>query len=169
MMCNIIGHKEKFAIQYKITNIINQFVYGHICYWINGIQIGSFNFETILSDVFIFLPRIIKDNGKRDNEYFFKKEKEKVCYLLGGQAYLDDEKYEKQATEEMWARFNIEIGLDIFGDTMVKLVDYLEKSRIVFVDNNKILHEIYLEKGTVDEIFLSFYNKINQFYEELEI
>lgn len=168
-MCNIIGFKEKFAIQYKITEIANQFVYGHICYWINGLQIGSLDSETILSDVFIFLPQIIKDSGKRDNEFFFKIEKEKVFYLLGGQAYLDDEKYEEQATEEMWSRFNIKIGLDVFGDTMVKLVDYLDKSRIIFVDNNNLLCEFYLEKGTVDEIFLGFYNKFNELYKELVI
>lgn len=49
---------------------------------------------------------------------------------------------------------------------MVELIDYLDGSGIIFVDNN-LLREIYIEKETVDEIFLSFYNKFNELYEEL--
>ena len=79
---------------------------------------------------------------------------------------MDNEKYEEQAIEEMWARFDINMGLDVFGNTMVKLVDNLERSRIVFVDNNKFLHEIYLEKGIVDEIFICFYSEFSRFFKE---
>lgn len=165
-MSSLIGNKEKFAIQYEITEVVNQFIYGHICYWIDGIQIGDFDSSTIISDVLIFLPQIIKDKDKREDESFFRMEKERVCYLLGGQAYLDDEKYEEQALNGMWARFDISIDLDVFSDTMVKLIDYLERSRIVFVDNEEFIHECYLKKGIVDDIFYSFYNEFNDLYEK---
>lgn len=95
IMQKLIGEKKQFAIQFEVVDVINQFVYGHICYWINEMQIGDFTSTTILSDVLVFLPQIVKDNGKRKHERFFDMKKEAVCYLLGGQAYLDSEKYEE--------------------------------------------------------------------------
>lgn len=74
-MKKIIGEKKKFAIQYEVVEVINQYIYGYICYWINGIQIGDFTSITIISDVFVSLPQIVKDNGNREHEKVFKMEK----------------------------------------------------------------------------------------------
>ena len=80
-MIKMIGEKEKFAIQYEIAEIVDQYVYGYICFWINGMQIGELEYGTIISDALIFLPQIVKDNGNREHEDFFKMEKEKVYYF----------------------------------------------------------------------------------------
>ena len=165
-MYKLIGNRKEFAIQYEITNIVDQFVYGHICYWINGMQIGELEYGTIISDALIFLPQIVKDNGNREHNSFFNMAKEDVYYLLGGQAYLDDEKYEEMALEEMWARFNIKIGLDVFNNTIIKLIDNQKNSRIVFSKDNKVIYDFYLDRGIVDKVFLTFYNEFNSFYEE---
>lgn len=166
-MIKMIGEKEKFAIQYEVVEVMNQLILGRICYWIGGIKIGDFDMATILSDSLWFLPQIIKDNGNREHEDFFKMEKEKVYYLLGGQAYLDDyDKYEEIALKETWARFDIGIGLDVFSNTVVKLIDSEKSSRIVFTNDDKVIYDYYLDRGIVDKVFLDFYNEFNGFYEE---
>lgn len=165
-MKKIIGKKNIFAIQYEIAEVIDRFVYGYICYWVNEIQLGDFSSITILCDVLNFLPLIVKDNGNREDEKFFRMKKENVYYLLCGQAYLDSKEYEEIALEETWARFNIELGLDVFNGVMVKLIDSKQKSRIVFSYDEDI-YEFYLEKGIVDNILWDFYREIDAFYEEI--
>lgn len=165
-MQKLIGEKNRFAIQFEIVDVINRFVYGHICYWINEMKIGDFTSTTILSDVLVFLPQVVKDNGNRKHERFFHMKKEDVCYLLGGQAYLDSEKYEEIALKETWARFNIGLGLDVFNDVIINLIDDEKKSRIVFSYSEGIF-EFYLEKGVVDNVFFYFYKEFDSLYEEL--
>ena len=163
-MKKIIGNKNIFAIQYEFSQVEVNLVYGYICYWIKGIQVGDFLKLTILNDSLIFLPRIIKDKGNREHKKFFDMDKKNVCYFLGGQAYWDSDEYEEIAMEEMWARFNIKIGLDVFNNAIIKLIDGQDVSRIVF-SYNDIVNELYLEKGVVDDVILSFYEELMDFGE----
>lgn len=76
----ILGNKDNFPIQYEVTNVFNHYTYGKICYWIQGKQIGNYE-ELLLSDIFLFLPTIIKDSGNRINETFFNMESEKLVVM----------------------------------------------------------------------------------------
>lgn len=163
--CNVIGKKDLFAIQYSIEEVRKPYIWGHICYWINGMRVGDIVPITILSDAFIFLPRIVYDNGNRIHELFYKMDKDKVFYFLSGQAFLDDPKYEEQALTEMWARFSIEIGLDVFTGTVVKLIENESYARVIFSDDGKKVYELYLKKGVVDDVFKCFLDTFNDFYE----
>ena len=95
--------------------------------------------------------------------------KEDVLYLLGGQAQLDDDKYEEQALIEMWSRFNIEIGLDVFKGTIVKLIENAKDARVIFFSNNGFLNELYLKKGIIDRVFEIFDEKLNLIYKEMDL
>ena len=88
-----------------------------------------------------------------------------ICYL-GGQAYLDSEKYEEIALKETWARFNIELRLDVFNGVIINLIDDEKKSRIVFSYSEGI-YEFYLERGVVDNVLFCFYKEFDALYEEL--
>ena len=162
---NVIGKKDLFAIQYSIEEVKKPYIWGHICYWINGMMVGDIVPITILSDVFIFLPRIVYDNGNRKHELFYEMDKEKVFYLLSGQAFLDEQKYEEQALNETWARFSIEIGLDVFSGTVVKLIENELDARVIFSNDGKKVYEVYLKKGVIDDIFQCFLNVFNDIYE----
>lgn len=166
-MIKVIGEQKIFAIQYEIIEVIDKLILGRICYFIEGMQIGNFDEVTILSDSFLFVPQIIKDNGNREHEVFFKMKKEKIYYLLGGQAYLDDyKKYEEIALAETWARFHIDMSLDVLDNMFAVLIDKGDRSRIVFMGNDQLVHDFELDRGVVDKVFLIFYNELNNFYEE---
>lgn len=157
----ILGNKDNFAIQYEITNVFNQYIYGKICYWIQGKQIGKYE-ELLLSDIFLFLPKIIKDSGNRINETFFNMESEKLVYLLSGKAFLEDNiEMEKKANEEQWARFNLSIPLDVLGNVSLFLIDSINNSRIVFIDDKGECFQTYIERGYVDKVYLQLYNELD--------
>lgn len=157
----ILGNKDNFAIQYEITNVFNQYIYGKICYWIQGKQIGKYE-ELLLSDIFLFLPTIIKDSGNRINETFFNMESEKLVYLLSGKAFLEDNiEMEKKANEEQWARFNLSIPLDVLGSVSLFLIDSISNSRIIFIDDKGECFQTYIERGYVDKVYLQLYNELD--------
>ncbi len=164
---NIIGKKNLFAIQYSIEQTKKPYIWGHICYWINGMMVGDITHTTILSDVFVFLPRIVHDNGNRFHELFYKMNKDKVFYFLSGQAFVDNSKYEELAIAETWARFSIEIGLDVFSGTIVKLIENESEGRIIFSFDGKEIYEFFLKRGIVDEVFKQFLERFNDFYENV--
>ena len=157
----IIGKKNQFAIQYSIEQTKKPYIWGHICYWIQGMMIGDITHTTILSDVFVFLPRIVHDNGNRFHELFYKMNKDKACYFLSGQAFVDNPKYEEQAIAETWARFSIEIGLDVFSGTIVKLIENESEARIIYSFDGKKVYDLFLKKGIVDDVFEQFLEQFN--------
>ncbi len=162
----LLGSKKDFAIQYELTGFYNQIIYGKICYWIQGKQIGSYE-EIILSDILLFLPTIIKDNGNRKHESFFIMEMDKLIHLLSGAAFLEGNvKIEEKANEEKWARFDISIPIDTFGDTFIFLIDSEENSRLIFTDNAGKYFQTYIKRGYVDKVFLQLYNELNLIYSE---
>ncbi len=163
----LIGKKDLFAIQFKIEEVRNPYIWGHICYWINSMMIGNFESVTILSDVFIFLPHIIYDNGNREHESFYKMDKDKVFYLLSGQAFLNNHKYEEIALTETWARFSIEMGLDVFVGTVVKLIEDKDNARIIFSSDGKEVYDLYLKKGNVEDVFTCFSVQFNAIYDSI--
>lgn len=162
-----LGNKENFAIQYEVTSVLNQFIYGRLCYWIEGRQIGKYE-EIILSDILLFLPTIIKDSGNRRHEKFFVMEKQTVFHLLSGAAFLDDnEEIERRANEEKWARFNISIPIGALGDVFMFLIDSNEKSRLIFTDNEVRCLETYIESGYIDKLFLQLYSELDSIYSKM--
>lgn len=155
------GSKDKFAIQYEVTNVFNQFIYGKICYWIQGKQIGRYE-EILLSDMLLFLPTIIKDSGNRINENFFDMDTKKLVHLLSGAAFLEDDvEIEKKANEEQWARFNLSIPLDVLGEVSLFLIDSNKNSRLVFIDDQGECFQTYIERGYVDKLYLQLYDELN--------
>lgn len=165
----LFGNKKKFAIQFEVTSTFNQFIYGKICYWIQEKQLGKYEEGATISDVLLFLPSIIQDNGNRKHERFFIMDMDELVHLLSGAAFLEDNvKIEETANEEQWARFNICMPMDVFYDIDIFLIDSHEKSRIVFSYDQKNFEQIYIEKGYVDKVFLQLYNELNLLYDEEE-
>lgn len=165
---NIIGEKDLFAIQYSIEDIKKTYIWGRICYWINGMVVGDIAHTTILSDVLLFLPRIVCDNGNRVHELFYKMNKDRVFYFLSGQAFVDNPEYEELATAETWARFSIEIGLDVFSETTVRLIENECNGRIIYSVDEKEIYEFFLKKGIVDDVFKRFLKEFNTIYDSAD-
>lgn len=162
----LLGNKEKFAIQYEVTGAINQFLYGKMCYWIQGRQFGKYE-EIILSDTLSSITTIVKDNGNRMHENFFILDMKEVFHLLSGAAFWEDNgEIEKRANEEQWARFNISIDVGTLVHVFAFLIDSNENARLIFTDNTKKCFQTYVERGYIDTLFLQLYNELNLIYDE---
>lgn len=89
-------------------------------------------------------------------------ESENLFYLLSGKAFLEDNiEMEKKATEEQWARFNLSIPLDVLGDVSLFLIDSINDSRIIFIDDKGECFQTYIERGYVDKVYLQLYNELD--------
>lgn len=47
----------------------------------------------------------------------------------------DNVEIEEKANEEQWARFDISIPIESFGNVFIFLIDSDERSRLIFIDN----------------------------------
>jgi len=167
MLKGIIGNKNIFAVEYEITQFYDKCMYGKFCYWIQGIQIGRYDEGTILSDMLWTIPNLVRDNGNREHIIFFDLELEEVFYRLSGKAFLDgNSEYEHNANEEVWARFDICIHVDITEDNYIFLIDNNEDARLIFSLPDKPIQQLYLNSGTVDKVLRRLYDEFNNIYDK---
>lgn len=163
----VLGDKTQFAVEYEVTQSFGPYLYGNMCYWIKGVQIGDYNQEATLSDMFWDIQHLVGDNGKRAHTELFGLKTEELFYRLNSTLFgKGNKQYNKIGEEETWARFNICINIDIFYAYKIFMVEQGDKARIVFSDQNEILHGYYIQKGIVDEVFEQLYDEFNKIYDQ---
>lgn len=166
MIENILGNKNSFAIQYEITEVYENFIYGKLCYWIDNMQIGEYDEGVTISDLFWNIQDLVRDNGKRVHNELFQLELEELFQRLNSTLFGNgNEQYNEISELEIWARFNIGLNVDIFRGYKVFLVESENKARIISSDKKGIINQYYIEKGVVDKLFIKFFNELNKVYE----
>ncbi len=114
---------------------------------------------------------MVNDNGNRGHQKLFELGLKEVFNILSSTLYGEgNPQYNELAEEEMWARFDISMNIDIFYNYKVFLVESEEDlARIIFNDRDGLLHQSYIKKGIVDDVFQKFYTDFNKIYDELII
>lgn len=164
---SIIGDKELFAIEYQVTEAFENFLYGKFCYWIQGMQIGEYDEGTTLSDMLWRIPYLVKDNGNREHKKLFELELKEVFNVLNSTLFGEgNPQYSDISEKEMWARFDICMNVDIFYNYKTFLVEFEDIARIIFSDKDGVLHQIYIKKGIVDDVFQKLSIEFNNIYDE---
>lgn len=165
----VIGNKAKFAIEYKITRFYDNFMYGNFYYWINNEMIGAPEDFITLNDVMVLLPELVRYNGNRDHDTFFKQCKYEVIEFFYEK--LCSDLYSK-ITEDLIesfvpARFCLDLDIEEFYDFKVILIESENQARIIYSKNN-IVNDLYVEKGYVDRIIYQAYKELNCIYDSFE-
>lgn len=142
-------------------------LFGKICYWANGIQIGDYDLGTSLRDVLLQMKWIVNDCGKRHNAELFTLDTDTLCEkLTKALTGRGDEITQEGATRDTWARFDVRIPVDVFDRWRVFLVDGSEMSRMVICDASDNIWECELPVGEFDRVFLTCYQTLDIAYEE---
>lgn len=166
MKKRLIGEQKKFAVQYEVSQVYENFIYGKFCYLINNMQIGEYEEGVTISDLLWGIQDIVKDNGNRVHNELFELDVDQLFYRLNSTLFGEgNDKYNEVAESEVWARFNIGLNIDIFRGYKIFMVESNYEARIVLSDKNGVINQYYTDKGVVDTVFAELYNELNEVYE----
>lgn len=161
-----MGNKEVFAIEFNNVCKYENYVYGKIFYWIQGIKLGK-NEECIIGDAIHSTKWMVFDNGNRRHELFYTLDKKKVFFYLSGRAFFDDSgEIQEKANIESWGRFHIKIDLVTLGNIYIYMIEGDEYSRIIYSFEDEKINEVYIENGYVEKVILEVNSLLNKFLDE---
>ncbi len=162
----IIGTKDSFAVEYELdTDFGGKWMYGKVCYWINGKQIGDYELGTSLSDVLFQLKYMIHDNDKRDDESLCLLSPSDIFFQINESIYGENKKVYAY-TPETPAKFNISIPVDVFDQWKIFLVDCNESSIVVYKKLDDVnVHFAYIPKGIFDQCINKLYTSLESIYD----
>lgn len=163
----IHGNKERFAIQWELhTDSCGKWMYGQICYWIQGQRVGDYNIITSLADVLTSLMYPVGDCGRRVGG--------RLCTLNGKDAYNTlhaalfegDPSLADEANGDTWARFDVSLLCDVFTGWRLYILDCESDSRLLVGHRPKnsstfeFWKEIKLFRYEFDKIVIAFHNAL---------
>jgi hypothetical protein len=162
----LIGNRSEFAIEYHLdADFGGVWLFGKVCYWINGRRIGSFELGTSLRDVLTQVHSLLKDSGKRHIGLRSKWASEEVFDELDNALYgIDD-------TQGIFldspARFDVRIPVDVFDEWKIYLFE--ESGFDYFLYKNDGVAGVNcfeLKIGVFDSVIAAFYAELNSIYEQ---
>ncbi|HRD68405.1 MAG TPA: Imm42 family immunity protein [Candidatus Competibacter sp.] len=162
----LIGDKQSFAVEYEFDdNSGGEWMYGKICYWIGGYQVGNYELGTSLRDVLFQMKYLVYDSGNRECMTLCATPPDEVFNLLKKSIYGESENNYNDILDTP-ARFDINIHVDVFDQWKVFLIDCDNYSMILFnMINQKTAHMVYANKGDFDSVIMDLYNLLNTEYD----
>jgi len=164
----LIGQKNSFAIQYELDDDHGkEWLFGKVCYWINGAQIGSYDLGTSLRDVLFQMKYIISDCGNRKGE--------SLCFLNHGDIFLfldrsiygNCDEYVGNLTVDTPHRYDIRIPVDVFDNWKLYLLDCVSNAILLYKHNDcSEVRVSYIELMLFDSVIKKFYTELSQLYEK---
>jgi hypothetical protein len=168
------GDIAEFAVSYELDkNHGGTWLFGKFCYWIGGKLVGDYETATSLRDVLMLLRTVVADNGNRENADLFGLNYSEIYSRLDGALYGETTEQKSQyielANNECWARFQIDISVDVFDNWKIYLIDCPPNTKIIysFYSQQKVF-EYKLKSGIFDKVITNAFNTLFDIY-ELEI
>jgi len=164
----LIGDKKNFAVEYELDpNSGGEWMYGKICYWIEGEVIGDYELGTSLRDVLFQMKYLVDDSGKRNGDDLCTQPPEKVFYLLSESIYGDSENALGEVPVSP-ARFEITIPVDVFDHWKIFLIDCNSCSIVLYQRiEEKEVRSAKLYLGEYDNVITKLYNDLESIYQQL--
>ncbi|MGL6337913.1 MAG: Imm42 family immunity protein [Waterburya sp.] len=162
----VFGNCSEFAVCYELDQDYGGlWLFGKFCYWIGGVKVGDYELGTSLRDVLTVLRSVVRDNNNREHQSLFDLSAEELYQRLNSAMYEDNSEYERIAQEECWARFQIDIPVDIFDNWKVFLVERSSKARIVYSYSEGNVVEVQFPSGVFDQAITDAFNTLFDIYE----
>lgn len=162
------GDKSRFAIALDLDcDHGGAWLFGRICYWIDGKMIGQYDLGTSLRDALFLMTYIQGDEGERCCQSLFSLDKEKIFSLISN--VLDeknDEIYRYIPEDFMPARFDVRIGIDVFDLWKIFLIEGDREAKLFYktIDSTEIVETVLLS-GEFDAAFGEAFSYLKRIYE----
>jgi hypothetical protein len=168
----IYGSKDRFAVQWELHDDRPTYLLpGKICFWIGGEMVGDYGLGTWLSDVVFCLRYPTGDCGNRNGSRFCALSSE-AAFALIQTALVDGNSRCQIAEEEMWARFNVSVGVDVFDAYRMYLFDCENCSRLLVGHYSKsanryVVREQRLDVGEYDAVIRQLQDELIRALDEV--
>lgn len=149
-----VGDPEKFAAQYELDrNSGSEWMFGRFCYWCAGHQVGDYEVKASLRDVLFQLERSTNWVADRRSSRFCSLAPDDVFRLLDAGLFGTEEKWQREAEQEMWARHDIAPPVDVFDEWKVFAVDCDLLTRVIFAQDPYVdVRMVEVEAGRVTQV-----------------
>jgi len=164
---SVVGDKGRFAVEYDVNpDPGGVWLFGRMCFWIFGRQIGQFSLGLSLRDALFELEHLLRDGGRRRNPRLFGLSARQIADVLDDALYLgQNAEYESVATDEQWARNNVTMSLDVFSGWKLFLIEQGDVARLVVLRSNQEVEEFQLNEGEFDSVIALAREALDQLYE----
>jgi hypothetical protein len=165
---NIVGNKDLFAIQWEIESKEGNYLYGKLCFWAEGIQIGDFEEMTTVSISASYLRDFLANKGMREFSGSDFMNSENLYYCLY-------QKYFSGVTIKDGTFSELSKIRDVFWLDDVGEYSFRDKIGIILVDEKKLNRQRLVWERFKDGIIqqaifpIGYFDKIAmEFLEEFE-
>lgn len=163
----LFGAKDRFAVEYDLENNHGkEWLFGKICYWINGKRIGGYGLGTSLRDVLFQTTYVLHYCGDRSGKGLCKLSNKKCFNVIEDALYNDGKDIENisDVPDEI-LKFNVSIPVDVFDGWRIFLVECDNKAKIMYREINNEICFFELEVGEFDRSITKFYRSLDSRYE----
>jgi len=150
----IIGNKHSFAIQFDVNPEPDRWLFGHICFIVENIEIGNYSEETSLGTIVGGLVDLLWYKGFREDIELFQLEKIKLFEKIDKALYNnpDASLEESQDNWERFAKFHALSESDIFNHWKGYLIEYEDQGRLIIKNPHGKIQEYLLKAGELDRV-----------------
>lgn len=161
----IFGDVNRFAIAMELSpDYGGAWLFGKLCYWINGRQFGDWRLVNSLRDALWDVTSIAKDNGRRENCQLFhfpmQQAFDRISATLRGELQQAHDELAESADYH-----DIVVRLEMFNHCRGYLVDCEKQARLMYRSLPLGLQEIILHRGEFDAVILATHTQLNAWYE----
>lgn len=124
----IIGDQKEFAIQFQLNAISSgEWLFGKCCFWIGGLEVGSFALGESLRDFLFSLEELLKFDRSFNSELM--QPCANLFQRLNNAAYLGTEVWDGAS------RFIFAPNLESFGQVKIFMIEKNNKAWFIFSES----------------------------------
>lgn len=156
-MAALIGCKDKFAIQFEILDVVENWILGTFIFWINGLIVGDPDDKSVdLKGCMNWLQDFINSPRNRFEPELYDMDKEQAFFSLcttvisGNQDRFNlKEKY-----KNTFSRFHIShLGMSSFDRLNILLIENDKRQqRCIWQQADEEIKEAFFEAGEIEKV-----------------
>ena len=164
----IFGNIKIFAIECQLNpDDGGEWLFGKLCYWIDGTRVGDYELGTSLRDVLFQMKYIVHYRGRRSGRGLCHLDRKECFDIIDSILYGDDNHIGSIDIPDEVLKFNAKIPVDVFDDWKIFCIECEENLTILYKKNNsKNIKERKLSPNEFDDPITSLYLYLNKKYEE---
>ncbi len=163
-----IGNRGRFCIATEIgTDHEGDWLFGQFCFWIANKQIGDYEFITSIRDIYVHMRYYCSDAYQRESDIHFNLSKEDFFNQVDCSLYGDsDNSAVSEEDLQLFARFDLNIGVDILDDWKIYAVNHDGMTRLLYKHCNDVhISESFINTQEFNSVVISSYKILEAIYD----